>query len=111
MFSYCIDNIANIELIEAGNAYLSYFCRIGEPEKGDAWCDRFYEAYLREIERLEANPFIRPVCTVYPFDELDTTYRSFAVGWFTVFYTVEDSSFTVWHVRSSKSDFSSVRTR
>ena len=33
MFSYCIDNIANIELIEAGNAYLSYFCRIGEPKK------------------------------------------------------------------------------
>lgn len=50
MYSYRIDNIANIELIEAGNAYLSYFCRIGEPEKGDAWCDRFYEAYLREAQ-------------------------------------------------------------
>ncbi len=111
MYSYRIDAIANIELADAGSAYLGYFARIGEPDKGEIWCDRFYDAYLGEIGRLEANPFIHPVCVVYPFDELDTTYRSFTVGWFTVFYTIEETTFTVWHVRSSKSDFSSVRPR
>ncbi len=50
------------------------------------------------------------LCNVYPFDESNEHgYRSFRLGWFTVFYTVEVSSFTVWHVRSSKSDFTTLK--
>ena len=47
----------------------------------------------------------------YPISVTDTEYRSFRVGWFTVFYTIDDphKTFTVWHTRSSRSDFVNVR--
>lgn len=111
VYSYRIDEVANLELIEAGDLYVSYFARLGEYEKGLIWSDRFYEAYLKEIDRLKVNPLVHPQCSVYPFDCIDTGYRSFTVGWFTVFYTVEETTFTVWHIRSSKSDFTSVGRR
>lgn len=112
-YSYFIDDIAQAELAEAGATYVSYFSELGDSAKGKAWANRFYGEYRRRIEELKLNPYRFPVCTVYPFDVVDTEYRSFAVGWFTVFYTVDErnASLIVWHIRSSRSDFSGIRRR
>lgn len=111
MFEYLIDPEAVGDLIAAERAYLEYFSRFGEYEKGVLWEERFFVEYRREIEILKCDPCHHPPCRVFPFDCCDTMYRSFVVGWFTVFYTVEESSFTVWAVKSSKSDFSRIRFR
>lgn len=109
MYKYRIDAVAALELRDAGDLYESYFAELGDYEKGVEWADYFYREYSSVIERLKSNPFFYPVCNVYPFDIIDTSYRSFTCGWFTVFYTVELDSFTVWHIRSSKSDFCTLR--
>ncbi|MBQ9004555.1 MAG: type II toxin-antitoxin system RelE/ParE family toxin [Eggerthellaceae bacterium] len=111
MHRYLIDDIAQAELDSAGGVYISYFARLGDPAKGRAWANRFYRTYRERIEELKENPTRHGRCRVYPFDALDTEYRSFTCGWFTVFYTVEPDSFTVWHVRSSRSDFTTIRMR
>lgn len=108
MFSYRIDPLAELELEQAGQAYELYFDELGDYEKGVLWADRFYADYARAIALLKDNPLFYPVCTVYPFNEIKTAYRSFRCGWFTVFYTVENDSFTVWHIRASRSDFSQI---
>lgn len=109
MFNYVLDPLAALELEEVAYVYESYFAKIGDLRKGVDWADAFYDLYGKEIEEIKANPFKHGVCTEFPFDSVDTDYRSFVVGWFTVFYTVEESTFTVWHVRSSKSDFNAIR--
>ncbi len=111
MYRYRIDVLAQRELEQVGDVYEGYFVDLGDYEKGVAWADRFYSEYARSIERLKNNPFIYPRCTLYPFDLIDTEYRSFRCGWFTVFYTVEEKTFTVWHIRSSRSDFTKMRVR
>ena len=111
MFKYRIDDLAVLELQEADRAYVSYFARLGERSKGEAWARRFFRDYFERINLLKSNPFFYGKCRVYPFDEVETEYRSFTVGWFTVFYTVETDTFTVWHVRPSRSDFTTIRTR
>lgn len=108
MYEYLIDDVANLELRDVETVYLTYFARLGDAARGAEWAARFYSDYRERIEEVKENPFRHPVCTVYPFDCVDTEYRSFTVGWFTVFYTVGDGKFAVWHVRSSKSDFSSM---
>lgn len=108
MYSYYIDELAALELREAELVYLSYFAHLGQAAKGEVWARRFYREYRAIIDELKHNPFRYPICTVYPFDCIDTEYRRFVVGWFTVFYTVESDRFIVWHVRSSKSDFTSL---
>lgn len=109
MYNYVIDQLAETELAQAGEAYENYFFLYGEYEKGVAWADKFYADYAETIERLKSNPFFYAKCDIYPFDILETEYRSFRCGWFTVFYTVQKDTFTVWHVRSSQSDFSVIR--
>lgn len=111
MFEYLIDPEAVGDLIAAERAYLEYFSRFGEYEKGVLWATRFFEDYRREVDVLKRDPFKHSLCRVFPFDCGDAPYRSFVVGWFTAFYTVEESSFTVWAVKSSKSDFSRIRFR
>ena len=111
MFEYFVDPEAVGDLMAAERAYLEYFSRFGEYEKGVRWAERFFEDYRQEIENLKRDPCKHPVCCVFPFDCCDTAYRSFVVGWFTVFYTVEEASFVVWAVKGSKSDFSRVRFR
>lgn len=111
MFEYLIDSGAVGDLIAAERAYLEYFSRFGEYEKGVRWAECFFKEYKHEIELLKCDPYRYPPCRIFPFDCGSTAYRSFVVGWFTVFYTVEESSFTVWAVKSSKSDFSRVRFR
>lgn len=111
MYKYIIDAIAEVELQEAGSAYELYFANIGDYEKGVAWADRFYAEYKEKIETLKENPFLYSPCCVYPFVLIETEYRSFPCGWYTIFYTVDDSSFTVWHIRSSRSDFTSIRIK
>ena len=108
MYSYLIDPLAELELEQAGRTYEFYFDELGDYEKGIAWADRFYADYAETIARLKDNPFFYARCTVFPFDQVDTAYRSFRCGWFTVFYTVESHSFTVWHIRASRSDFSEI---
>ena len=108
MYRYRIDPLAKIELEQAGLAYESFFDDLGDYEKGVAWADRFYLDYAKAIDTISLNPYFYPVCTVYPFNELSSRYRSFRCGWFTVFYTVEEQSFTVWHIRSSRSDFTAL---
>ena len=105
--------MAQAELDSVGGTYVSWFAPLGNPAKGRAWANRFYGEYRGRIEGPRSNPWRFPACTVYPFDAVDTEYRSFVVGWFTVFYTVEGEAgtFTVWHVRSSRSDFSKMRPR
>ena len=112
-YSYRIDDLAQAELDAVGGLYISYFAKLGDPAKGRAWANRFYAEYRQRINGLKANPHRYPKCTVYPFGLVDTEYRSFVVGWFTVFYTVEerDGTFTVWHIRSSRSDFTKMRNR
>ena len=108
MYEYRIDDLAVLELQEADRIYTTYFARLGEREKGEAWAARFFVDYFETIERLKKNPFFYGKCRVYPFNQGATEYRSFVVGWFTVFYTVEAESFTVWHVRPSRSDFTAM---
>ena len=111
MYEYLIDDVAQAELDSVGGVYISYFARFGDPAKGRAWANRFYKAYRDHIEELKADPLRYGKCRVYPFNAIETEYHSFTVGWFTVFYTIEDESFTVWHVRSSRSDFTTVRRK
>lgn len=110
MYSYLIDDIAQAELDAVGGVYISYFASLGDPAKGRAWANRFYHEYRSAITQLKKEPYGHPICTLYPFNIVPTEYRSFTVGWFTVFYTVESEarSFTVWHIRSSRSDFSAM---
>ncbi len=108
MYEYRITESATADLLMAEHAYLDYFLRLGDCGKGVAWAQDFFDSYRREIERMKVDPFRHPYCRVFPFDSLDTGYRSFIVGWFTVFYTVEEESFTVWAVKSSKSDFRNI---
>ena len=109
MYRYTIDPVAQLELEEAGNVYIAYFTGLGEPERGGELSEAFAFDYIQKIQQLKKTPFMYPLCTVYPFDGSDPHgYRSFRVGWFTVFYTVADDSFTVWHIRSSKSDFTAI---
>lgn len=108
MYNYLIDDQAVTDLIEAEFSYRIYFAHLGEYSKGEQWARRFMDEYRRHIELLKENPFIHGICTLYPFDCVETKYRRFTVGWHTAFYTVDDASFTVWAVRSSKSDFSSL---
>ena len=109
MYEYRIDDIAALELQEADHIYVSYFAKLGEYEKGEAWAARFFDDYFEHIDALKRNPFLYSECSLYPFGGTDVGYRSFRVGRFIVFYTVEETSFTVWHVRSSRSDFSTLR--
>lgn len=110
MHSYRIDPVAQLELEEAGNAYIRYFAGLGEIERGEELADAFFDAYIDKIHQLEQMPFMHPLCNVYPFDGGSPLgYRSFRLGWFTVFYTVETATLTVWHVRSSKSDFTTIQ--
>ncbi|WP_165173287.1 type II toxin-antitoxin system RelE/ParE family toxin [Adlercreutzia sp. ZJ242] len=111
MFSYKIDDVALLELRDVERVYVTYFARFGEYAKGERWAQRFYEDYRQSIEEIKRDPYIHGICRVHPFDCVDTTYRCFTVGWFTIFYTVEGSSVIVWHVRSSKSDFSTLSSR
>ena len=109
MHEYLIDPVAQIELEEAGNAYLAYFTAQGNTRRGAELSKAFAYDYRRKIKQLKKTPYMYPLCSVYPFScANEAGYRSFRVGWFTVFYTVHDDSFVVWHVRSSKSDFSSM---
>lgn len=107
-YRYRIDDIANLELRNVETVYLTYFARIGNMAKGVEWAASFYADYRAQIEELKSNPYRYPACDVYPFDCIETKYRSFRVGWFTIFYTVEEDTFTVWHVRSSKSNFTTI---
>lgn len=109
MYKYLIDDIAQAELDSVGGVYISYFARLGDSAKGRAWANRFYREYRERITTLKSDPFRYGRCLVYPFDRVETQYRSFTVGWFTVFYTVEADTFTVWHIRSSRSDFTTLR--
>ena len=111
MYRYRIDDLAQAELDAVGGVYISYFASLGNPAKGRAWANRFYREYRRRIDALKGQPRRFPICTVYPFNVVEARYRSFVVGWFTIFYTVEDDecAFTVWHIRSSRSDFSTLR--
>lgn len=108
MYEYVIEDIANLELRDVEMVYLTYFARLGDAAKGAEWAERFYREYREKINDLKKDPFRYPICTVYPFNCIDAEYRSFTVGWFTIFYTIEAKRFIVWHVRSSKSDFSSM---
>ena len=108
-YKYLIDDIAQAELDSVGGVYISYFARLGDSAKGRRWANRFYRAYRDRINLLKEDPHQFGICRVYPFNVVDTEYRSFVVGWFTVFYTVAADSFTVWHVRSSRSDFTTIR--
>lgn len=108
MYDYRIDELAVLDLQEADRIYTTYFARLGDRAKGEEWATQFFSDYHGKIERLKDNPFFYGKCGVYPFNRGDTEYRSFVVGWFTVFYTVEATSFTVWHVRPSRSDFSQI---
>lgn len=109
MYGYLIDPVAQLELEEAGNIYIRYFAGLGDIRRGEELADAFFDSYIDKIQQLKQMPYMHALCNVYPFDESNGHgYRSFRLGWFTVFYTVENSSFTVWHVRSSKSDFTSL---
>ncbi len=109
MHSYRIDPVAQLELEEAGNVYIRYFAGLGDIERGEELAEAFFDSYIDKIQQLKRMPFMHPLCNVYPFDDANERgYRSFRLGWFTVFYTVEDCAFTVWHVRSSKSDFTTL---
>ena len=109
MLSYRIDPIAQIELEEAGNAYIRYFASLGQIDRGEELATAFFDSYIDKIQQLKKMPYMHPLCNVYPFDASNEHgYRSFYLGWFTVFYTVGDSDLVVWHVRSSKSDFSTM---
>ena len=109
MYKYRIDPIAQIELEEAGNTYIRYFAGLGDIHRGEILAEAFFEGYIDKIQQLKQMPFMHPLCNVYPFNDSNPSgYRSFRIGWFTVFYTVEDAWLTVWHVRSSKSDFTSI---
>lgn len=108
MYQYFIDEAAAAELLDAQHVYRSYFARFGQIEKGERWARRFLSDYTHVIESLKNNPFLYSACRVFPFNLAESTYRTFCVGWFTVFYTVEDKSFTVWHIRSSRSDFRDI---
>lgn len=109
MLRYLIDPAAQLELEDAAEAYIKYFTDLGESERGDNLAMAFVYDYLDIIEQLKSMPYMYPLCSVYPFDGSDPSgYRSFRVGWFTVFYTVSDDSIVVWHVRSSKSDFTAI---
>lgn len=108
--NYLIDPAAQLELEEAGEIYISYFTELGEPSRGLELSEAFVYDYIDKIQQLKKTPFMYPLCSVYPFDaDNPNGYRSFRVGWFTVFYTVENGSVIVWHIRSSKSDFSVIR--
>ena len=108
MSRYRISDLAQAELEQVREAYTTYFIRLSDPAKGRAWAQRFYRAYRQRIEELKSNPYRYAACSVFPFDSVETEYRSFVVDWFTVFYTVEEDedAFTVWHIRSSHSDSS-----
>lgn len=109
MHEYFIDPVAQIELEEAGNAYLAYFTAQGNARRGAELAEAFAYDYRRKIDQLKKTPCMYPFCSVYPFSHgNENGYRSFRIGWFTVFYTVYEDSFVVWHVRSSKSDFSAL---
>lgn len=109
MYGYLIDPVAQLELEEAGNIYIRYFAGLGDIRRGEELADAFFDSYIDKIQQLKQMPYMHALCNVYPFDESNGHgYRSFRLGWFTVFYTVENSSFTVWHVRRSKSDFTSL---
>ena len=113
MYRYFIDEAAQAELDSVGGAYIAYFTTLGDPAKGRLWANRFYRDYRAAVEALEANPYRHRVCDLYPFDAIETEYRSFRVGWFTIFYSVDEDkkAFAVWHVRSSQSDFTKLRKR
>ena len=111
MYEYRIDELAVLELQEADRMYTAYFARLGDRAKGEAWAARFFQDYFEKVNQLKENPFFYGKCDVYPFTRGETEYRSFTVGWFTVFYTVEAETFTVWHVRPSRSDFTKMRRR
>lgn len=108
MYEYLLSEEAAFDLLMAERAYLDYFSRIGEKNKGIHWAHDFFQAYRAEIDNLKVDPYRHPFCRVYPFNQIETRYRSFTAGWFRVFYTVEADSFTVWAVRSTKSDFSQI---
>lgn len=110
-YDYLIDDIAQIELNSVASVYEAYFAKFGELQKGIEWADSFYETYEAKIEELKTCPTKYHVCTLYPFNLIETDYRTFTVGWFTVFYTVEKNTFTIWHIRSSSSDFTQLRMR
>ncbi len=50
MYSYRIDQVAQLELEEAGNVYIRYFASLGDIERGEALADAFFESYLDKIK-------------------------------------------------------------
>jgi hypothetical protein len=108
MYKYFIDDVALNELNSVENVYINYFAKFGDPSKGKQWADDFYAQYRQIIETLKINPYKYHICNIFPFDQIPTQYRYFTVGWFTVFYTVEPDCFIVWHVMSSRADFSQL---
>lgn len=111
MFSLFIDHEVAYDIIEAVAAYRSYFMKHGEPEKGEAWADRFLEDYLAFLASLQEDPYAYAPCRAYPFDGKRTNYHCCAIGWFTALFTIEDNEVCLRHVVNSKSDFGKLRTR
>lgn len=111
MFSLFIDHEVAYDIIEAVATYRSYFMKHGEPEKGEAWADRFLEDYLAFLTSLQEDPYAYAPCRAYPFDGKRANYHCCAIGWFTALFTIEDNEVCLWHVVNSKTDFGKLRTR
>jgi hypothetical protein len=75
------------------------------PKKGKVWVREFNSKYQKALTSLRQNPLRHPIYFREPFGDSDIEYRYFEVGWFTVFYSFDGSTVTVWYIKNSKSDF------
>ena len=63
MFEYFVDPEAVGDLMAAERAYLEYFSRFGEYEKGVRWAERFFEDYRQAVSYTHLDVYKRqPSC-------------------------------------------------
>jgi hypothetical protein len=84
-----------------------YFLRLYEIEKIDTWLDALEAGLQRLYSGLVKNPRMRQIYQFKPPIETHHDYMAAQVGWFTVFWWVDEEAQIchVYRLLNSKSDF------
>ena len=59
MYEHRIDDLAVLELQDADHTYVSYFSRLGEPEKGEQWAAQFFSDYFDRVWMLPSGSLVK----------------------------------------------------
>ncbi|MDR0596780.1 MAG: type II toxin-antitoxin system RelE/ParE family toxin [Clostridiales Family XIII bacterium] len=99
---------ARIDHAAAVLSIRNYFDTIFSPALGEKHVDAFMSEFKEKIQELKAHPMKYRVRDDGLFRCSATKFRSFAVHWFTVFYTYENDEVWILFIRSSISDYSNI---